>query len=108
MKTEQELKQLAIDIVEGKIFGTWNLRNQNEVSMVFMATMFLDSDQSKKLIEDDVIHLYEYMDKAGPRSINGMPMFFSANYLTGAEFDILLPLIEQYKESKEAFLATAE
>ena len=108
MKTEQELKQLAIDIVEGKVFGTWNLKRMDEVKMVFMVAIGLDSDQSKKLIEDDVMHFYEYMDKAGPRSINGMPMFFSANYLTGAEFDILLPLIKQYKESKEAFLATAE
>jgi hypothetical protein len=106
MKTDQELKQLAIDIVEGKVFGTWNLENIDDVRLVFMCSLFLEPEHLEKIKADKVEHFYEYMDKATPRSVNGIPTFFSMHYLTQKELDILQPFINQYKEQKESFLIT--
>lgn len=106
MRTEQEIKQLAIDIVEGKVFGTWNLKHPEDVGMIFMAVNFFSSDQMKKLESDNIVHFYEYLDKAGPMSANSMPTFFSMNYLTEDEVDILQPMVEKLKKQKEVFLTT--
>lgn len=106
MRTEQELKQLAIDIVEGKVFGTWNLRNPEDAKMVFFPFGLMDSDLRDKLVSENVAHFYEYLSKAGERGVNGMPTFFSMNCITEEEMDILQPLIKQLREQKEVFLAT--
>lgn len=100
MKTKEELKQLAIDIVEGKVFGTWNIENPSDMAMVFMVSIFM----KKKDFPKDAVHFYEYMSEAGPRGVNGMPCFFSARVLNKKEAEILQPLINKYKKQKEAFL----
>lgn len=106
MKTEQELKQLAIDIVAGKVFGSWCLKDPDDAMMVFMCIIFLSPEQRKEMEKEGVVHLYEYLDKANPRSVNGLPTFMSMQLLTKNELEILLPFVEQSKEQKEAFLTT--
>lgn len=100
MKTRKELKQLAIDIVEGKVFGTWNMDNPHNIHSVFMVSLFM----KKKDIPKDTVHFYEYMEKAGRWSVNGMPTFFSARVLNKKEAKILQPLVKEYKKQKESFL----
>ena len=107
MRTEQELKQLAIDIIEGKVFGTWNLKHPEDVGSIFMGMIFLDSEQKKKLVSDNIVHFYEYLDKAGPLSVNGMPTFFNMHLLAEEEVDILQSLIEQFRKQKEVFLKSS-
>jgi hypothetical protein len=100
-----KLRQLAMDIVEGRVFGTWNLTNPDDVGLVFAGTMFMSAEQAKELQQQKVAHFYEYLDKAGPRSFNGMPMFFSMHYLTEEDVESLKPMIEELKAQKQAFLA---
>ena len=106
MKTRTELKSLAIDIVENKAFGTWNIHNEDLIPCVFTPLMFLSEEQKKELQKTKVAHVYEYIDKATPRGINGMPTFFSMNYLTEDETDALQLLINEYKENKKVFMTT--
>ena len=91
MKTDDELKQIAKDFKEGKIFSTQhkplsdNLINM--ITSVFLPLGFMDQEQHKKLEAESPVVMYEYLDKAGPRSICGMPMFFSFQYLNSEEWN---------------------
>lgn len=105
MKTDQELKQIAADYYDGKIFSTTEMNGPNMVhlSMVFMPILlgaFKEESSTK-----DVEWIYEYYDKAGPRGINGMPIFTSLRYLSRDEFKRMVDFFEMYKNVKENFLA---
>jgi hypothetical protein len=63
-----------------------------------MVLALSDKEQLKELQKLDIGMFYEYMDKAGPRSINGMPCFFSVQYLNRGDFE---KFIIKYKEVKE-------
>ncbi|KKN33959.1 hypothetical protein LCGC14_0798410 [marine sediment metagenome] len=105
MKTEQEIRELAIDIVEGKVYGSWEIKDVEDIKLVFMVLAFCAPSQLKELEAKKIEHVYEYLDKAGPRSINKMPSFFSMQCLTKDETLALLPLIKQLKEQKDSFLS---
>jgi hypothetical protein len=106
MKTDQELKQLAIDIVDNKVFTDRHLRDgeSTNVYMVFMPIAlgaFKDmTDEQKKGIG----LLYEYYDKAGPRSFNGYPIFMSVQILSVDEYQIMVKHFEEYSAIKESFV----
>jgi hypothetical protein len=81
--TDKAIKELALAVRAGSVFGTWNFREseKNMIGTVFMAFMLMNSIQKKILVRDGIFHLYEFMDKAGPRSINGYPIFYSFHML---------------------------
>lgn len=96
-----ELKQLALDIHEGKVFGTWNIpenESPDTAGVVFMPAI-LGAE-----IPEDVVHLYEYIEKAGPRSVNGMPIFMSMHILKRYDHEKLVPMINELKKQREEFL----
>ena len=100
--TEQELRQLALDMVEGKVFGTWDLPedHQHLIGNIWMVLILGGAD----ILTDDVAHVYEYLDKAGPRSVNGYPIFWSCRVLTKEDAKKLSPLIDKLEKQREAFL----
>lgn len=81
-KPEQELKQIAIDIYKGLIFTDRHIHNSEDISLVFMPFVFMDKKQMKEFKKDPPGLIFEYIDKAGPRSINGMLSFFSMQFLS--------------------------
>ena len=85
-KTEQELEQLAQDWVAGRIFTSLDIDLTREsvdmVRAIFMPFAFLSAESMLKLKEQNVVFFYEYMDKAGSRSVNGYPIFVSMKYLS--------------------------
>lgn len=100
--TDEEIKQLAIDVLKDKVFFSSMLEEheQHLLGSVFMPVNFLDEPQVKKLEEDKIAAFYEYHDKAGPRSINGLPMFMSMKTITEED---LKKMGEVLKKLKEAF-----
>lgn len=99
------LRSLALDIVEGKVFGSWALRNLNtDLKLVFMALIFC----KKEDIPEDIGAIYEYMDRAGPGTINGMPMFTSCRFLTQAEYNEVCEYIQEIKKIRQSFLQPQE
>ena len=106
--TEQQMKQLAMDIVDGKVFGSWSLdeHSQSLTTCIFMPILFMNEEQTKKMKEDEVVHLYEYLDKAGPRCINGYPMFTSMAYITKKDWHIVRGYVKECQDRKDAFLKT--
>ena len=105
MKTNGELKQIAIDIQAGKIFSDRHCRNEREVLQTFMPLVLIaPPEHNEKEDEEDyllkktkynilikqlqkAVFFYEHMDKAMPMSVNGMPTFPSFRYLERDEFD---------------------
>lgn len=102
-RSDDELKQLAMDIADGKVFTSSHVpdHDQRLIPSIFMPLMFMGPEKAKEM--GDVTLIYEYFDKAGPRSINGYPMFFSMTALKREEHDRLVPFYQAYMKLKEEF-----
>jgi hypothetical protein len=100
MRTRKELVQLGKDMALGKIFTSAHVRNPEDIRMVFMALVFLSQEGLEKLKQAKAHVFYEYIDKAGPRSINGYPCFFSFSFLTREQWDVV---VETHDKAKKAF-----
>jgi hypothetical protein len=100
-----DLKQLAIDVVEGRVFGSWMLPEQDQhlIAAIFLPLAFKDA--SGKL-PDDVWGVYEYHDKAKKQKVRDYPGFTTCKFLTQQDCDKLIPLIHHYTDFKSLFLAT--
>jgi len=87
MRTKKELLKLAEDIFDGRVFGTWELRKgeENLLPMIFMVALL-----APEKIPKDTAYLFEYMENALPRGVNGKPMFISCQILTKKELPIVL------------------
>ena len=110
MREEKELRQLAIDIVENKVFGTFHM-NKCEISnmsAVFIPISFMNDEQRKEMSDNKVVHLYEYYDKAGPRSVNGMPIFMSMMNIVEEEWKKIVKYIAEYEIKVKSFLDKKE
>jgi hypothetical protein len=96
MKTDKELRQLAKRVVNREIF----ISNQSDViQMSFLVLALAGPDQ----IPEDVGAVYEEMSKAGPRSINGYPCFFSCQFLTREETKLVVGYINEFEELMKAW-----
>jgi len=95
----EDLKQLAIDVVENKVFTSNHLPKEAErfLCNIFMPLIFME-DPPK-----DLALVYEYLEKAGPRAINGYPIFDSCHFLTTEQLKDLNNHIQQYMEIKETW-----
>ena len=96
------LVKVAEDILDNKIFTSNHVQEQNMVTMVFPILSFLDKKTLAKMQKDDVTLVYEYVDKAAPRGVNGYPMFFSCRFLTRGEATEMWGYYERMKAAKEA------
>jgi len=102
MKTYPELKQLALDISDGRVFGTWMIRegDLHLLGLIFMLLQFLNEEDRK----EKPAAIYEYYTEAGHQGINGYPIFWSCCYLNQEEVDQLQPMLELIDEQKQQFL----
>jgi hypothetical protein len=107
---EKDLKQLAIDVSENKVFGTFHMNESDSrnLSVVFMPLIFLNDEQRKEMVDDNIVHFYEYYDKAGPRSVNGMPCFFSVCRINKDDWNKTVKYIKEYEMRVKSFLDRKE
>jgi hypothetical protein len=97
--TDAELKKLAVDIVDQKVFGSW-MAPDSLIANIFIPLRKGGSD----MVPEDVSCLYEYMDKATGMLAHGYPTFFSFKFFTNEERERLVPMIERYRAIKKEFL----
>lgn len=76
-----ELKKIAVGINAGTIFTDRHVKNSTDFHLVFMVLMFMDKQAQKEFTASKPGMIYEWYHKAGPRTVNGMPMFTSCNLL---------------------------
>ena len=102
-KTDEEIKTLALDLFQTKIFiATMIKQDQQEhlIPMIFMPIAFADKKLIDELLRVDGIP-YEYMDEAAPRSINGYPCFFSMHYLSRTDYKRVWHKLQEIKAAVE-------
>lgn len=102
--TEEELNQIARDLAGNRIFTSRHLSEPNLLGSVFLP---LGLGALKDASEDELKNIgmvYEYLDKAGPRSINGYPMFFSCHLLSVADSDKVISKYEAICKATDAAL----
>ena len=100
MRAKKELKKLAEDIFDGRVFGTWEIRKGEEhlIPMIFMVVLL-----APEKIPKDTAHLFEYIENALPRGVNGKPMFMSCRILTKKELPIVQENIEILRKLREQY-----
>jgi hypothetical protein len=104
VKSDDELKKIATDLYDGKIFCDRNVKNQHDIGMVFMPLMLGAFSKNTPKQLEEIGMIYEYLDQQGPRSFNGLPMFMSLRVLSMIETVKMFEFYEQYKKLKEEFL----
>ena len=99
--SDEELKKLALGVINQQVFGTWSIHESDMhlLPSIFMIVAFMEDIDRKRLKRDGIIHVYEWMNQAGPRAINGYPMFMSANFLDKSDSDRLSAKMKQITEA---------
>jgi hypothetical protein len=87
-KSDQEIKQLAQDFFRGRLFCDRHLMADGQppamLLSVFMPLGLCSNEQRRQVadIVGDHGMIYEYMDKAAERGVNGFPAFMSMQLLS--------------------------
>jgi hypothetical protein len=99
-RTQKELKELALGIRGGSVFGSWMIPEHqiNLIPNVFMALMFMNDIHRKMLKRDEVVQFYGYMKDAGPLGINGLPIFYDVHYLTKPDVEKLNVVLKKLED----------
>ncbi len=100
---EDDLRKFVDDFVSGRIFTSAHIRTE-QASLLPMIFMPLALGAFSKVNPDSLSQigcLYEYYDKAGPRSINGFPMFFSFHLLHVDDWERAKAAIEKEEERRK-------
>ncbi len=108
--TEKQLRLLAIDIAEKRVFGTWQM-NEDEMKFlkfVFTPFIFIGEKQRQEMTDNEIIHFFEYYREAGPMAINGLPTFLTMLHITKTDWEKVVRYIEEYKARVKSFLKTKE
>ncbi len=106
MKTNEELKAIAVDLADGKIFSDRHLQangNGHMMGQVFMPIILGAFSEKTEEEMKDVCFIYEYYSAAGPTSINGCPIFFSFRFLNEVETNAMFEFYEKYVNLKKEF-----
>jgi hypothetical protein len=102
-KSKAELKQLAVDISDGRVFTSFQVRNDIDLPTVFMPLVFLTEKQYEEMGEIYMIYEYEGKELQG-RYINGMPIFFSMNILNKEDTEYVMEEVQKLNEFKKAYM----
>lgn len=95
------LKQLAIDIRAGQVFTDRHCRDVDELTSSFMVLLFLEDEKTIQAIKNAGL-VYEYLSEAGPRAINGRPMFFSCRVLSKEDASTVWEIVKKLEEAEKA------
>lgn len=104
----EEIGKLANDFLAGQIFTDRQIPPECGLDLgdVFMPLMFLDEKQHEELKADSPGMLFEYMNEAGPRSVNGCPVFMSVQYLSKEDFMKFRDIVKALQAAKDKVLAS--
>lgn len=102
MRTDEELKEIAKDLHAGKIFSDRHCQSIEELRGSFMILFFMGPEETKDLEKKEIDFIFEYLEKAERRSVNGRPIFLSMQCLTKVE---AAKMFEYYEKIKAALAA---
>lgn len=102
-KENSELKQLAQDIYDQKVFTSAHVRVNKDLPMIFMPIALGAFKDWEKDDMQDIGVIYEFYSEAGPRGVNGYPCFTSFKILDKFDTDKMWDYHAKYHMLKEAF-----
>jgi len=102
-RSEADLRQLAVDYVEGKIFTSAHVQGHNESVLLSIFIVLLLGVPAAWVQNAGL--LFEYMDKRGPVTCNGWPTFFSVQKITNHDMNAFNVYVAEYREMKKKFFA---
>lgn len=102
--TDAEIKQFAMDAVEGKLFTSSHVppERQEELTLVFMPLIFMGQNYEEWIKQDPKL-IFEYLSKASPVMTNGFPCFHSMKYLRPNEFETFHKYVHEFTELRKGF-----
>jgi len=100
-RTNEQLKQIALDIHKNLIFSTGHME-AHELQHVGTVFMPLALGATEKRSPESIGMIFEYYSKAGPRSINGMPIFMSCQFVHKDDMKVLEGYIAEFRKAEEA------
>ena len=102
---DKKLKEIARGLHEGKIFCDTQIRegDSNILLSIFMPLVFMSKKDIWLMQKHPPGLMYEYMDKAGPRSVNGYPCFFSMRILSLEDTKRMSGFYKEYHSMVEQF-----
>jgi hypothetical protein len=103
MKTDEELKILAIDLADEKIFTNQHLDSASEVGKYFTTLHFISEKELLKIAEEQPGLIYEYKSNAISFDSDGDPVFKEFKILSKEETIKVFDYYDQYKKEKFQF-----
>ncbi len=80
--TDAQLREFVLGVLDGRIYIDHQVRSPADVPMVFFPLLFgVLGGYNKDSLQSRIGCIYEYLDKALPRSVNGRPCFMSMRLL---------------------------
>lgn len=104
-RDKTELKQIAIDILAGRIFTDRDVPESLDIENCFMILILLKSEQVRELSADPPGLIYEYVSEAiKGRTINGMPIFFSMRMINQHDTKIVFDYCKRLKQAEDEII----
>jgi|SRR5690606_3312148 len=95
-----KLRTLIKEARAGQIFLSLQLRDMSLIPMVFLPVGLGAFSNYPKSYVENIGALWEYCHKAGPRSINGMPIFMSCRVLHKNDAQIMIKTMAELEEQE--------
>ena len=102
-KTEDELKQLVRDLVSGRVFVN-SMIPEGEALTLGMVFMVIGLGGLEGIDTSTIGQIYEYYHKAVPGSINGFPMFHSAQLINVEDWAKVISMANAIEAATTAVL----
>lgn len=107
VKPDEEIKQLAIDINEGRVY-TSEFHGESAIEAFMVWRLWIDQAIHETDVTPEQLKeygakmgmLYEYLDQAAPMSINGRPSFLSYKILPKENMELLLECLQKLEKAK--------
>lgn len=92
---DDELKKFIREFLSGAIYTSAQVTEMNILTMVFMPLALGALSQWEEEEVEKIGILWEYLDQAGPRAVNGCPIFFSMYMMHREDWKIAARVIDR-------------
>lgn len=99
--SDAELRAFVVECCSGQIFTSAHITDPELLGMVFMPITFGAFENARREYLEEIGVVWERMSAAGPRSINGMPCFFSMHIMHKDDWDRALKAIQAEEQRRK-------
>ncbi len=103
-KTEEEINKIALGILSGTCFGSWNEEVAENSFNIIRLVLTQELIETWKTM--NIAHFYEFVDKAGPMSVNGYPSFMSFSLIDQPDWGRVISKVEALEGAMKPAVVT--